>query len=234
MSSLTPLNDPSSSSSDSGLALPKLARSSDESASRPSDDNPAHFVDSLSEIMNLNLADYYKLNLNNQSKSAAAGSKTAHSDMDYYSSPSKSSSNEFSSPESSSKLNGAPSKYQSKEARLAYSQLNKSSDFGSFCDVDKEEDEEEDSNKHVTKLFVGNLPTSTTLPELLAVFKKFGPVNEKLSVVKDQNYAFIHFYHRKDAQVALREVNDSLFKDRYIRVQFSTSQGYTNNKSKSK
>ncbi len=65
------------------------------------------------------------------------------------------------------------------------------------------------------------------------MFKKFGPVNEKLSVVKDHNYAFIHFYNRKDAQVALKEVNDSLFKDRYIRVQFSTSQGYTYSKFKS-
>jgi RNA recognition motif-containing protein len=91
-----------------------------------------------------------------------------------------------------------------------------------------EETEEEHEDKHVTKFFVGNLPTSTTLPELLAVFKRLGPVNEKLSVVKDQNYAFIHFYNRDDAKVALQEINDSLFKDRYIRVQFSTSQGYTN------
>jgi RNA recognition motif-containing protein len=84
-----------------------------------------------------------------------------------------------------------------------------------------------DRDKNVTKLFVGNLPTSTTLPELLDVFKQYGAVNEKLSVVKDQNYAFIHFYNRKEAEVALEEVNDSLFKDRYIRVQFSTSQGYS-------
>lgn len=83
------------------------------------------------------------------------------------------------------------------------------------------------SDKSITKLFVGNLPTSTTLPELLAVFKKYGPVNEALSVVKDHNYAFIHFYRREDAEIALREVNDSLFKDRYIRVQFSTSKGFT-------
>jgi RNA recognition motif-containing protein len=89
------------------------------------------------------------------------------------------------------------------------------------------------SKQHITKLFVGNLPTSTTLPELLDVFKKYGPVNEKLSVVKDQNYAFIHFFNRKDAELALSEVNDSLFKDRYIRVQFSTSQGFTT-KSKGK
>lgn len=84
-----------------------------------------------------------------------------------------------------------------------------------------------------TKLFIGNLPASTRLSELLALFKKYGPVNEKLSVVKDQNYAFIHFYEESDAKRALDEVNDSLFKDRYIRVQYSTSQGHVK-KSKSK
>lgn len=88
-------------------------------------------------------------------------------------------------------------------------------------------------DKSITKLFVGNLPTSTTLPELLEVFRKYGPINEALSVVKDHNYAFIHFYRREDAEVALREVNDSLFKNRYIRVQFSTSKGFTS-KPKSK
>ena len=93
---------------------------------------------------------------------------------------------------------------------------------------------EETSRRQETKLFVGNLPMSTTLPELLEVFKKYGPVNEALSVVKDQNYAFIHFYNKKDAEIAMREVNDSLFKDRYIRVQFSTSQGYATNKSRCK
>ena len=77
-----------------------------------------------------------------------------------------------------------------------------------------------------TKLFIGNLPASTRLQELLDLFKKFGRINEKLSVVKDQNYAFIHFYNEEDAKKALIEVNDSLFKDRYIRVQYSTSQGH--------
>jgi hypothetical protein len=84
-----------------------------------------------------------------------------------------------------------------------------------------------------TKLFIGNLPASTRLCELLAIFRKYGRINEKLSVVKDQNYAFIHFYNESDAKVALDEVNDSLFKDRYIRVQFSTSQAHIK-KSKSK
>lgn len=74
-----------------------------------------------------------------------------------------------------------------------------------------------------TKLFIGNLPTNTRLCELLAVFRKYGRINEKLSVVKDQNYAFIHFYNEGDAKRALVDLNDSLFKDRYIRVQYSTS-----------
>ena len=78
--------------------------------------------------------------------------------------------------------------------------------------------------KNVTKLFVGNLPFGTTLAELLPVFKKFGPVDEKLSAVKHRDhYAFINFYNRNDAQMALQEVNNSLFKDRYLRVQFSHS-----------
>jgi RNA recognition motif-containing protein len=77
-----------------------------------------------------------------------------------------------------------------------------------------------------TKLFIGNLPSSTRLCELVSIFKKYGRVNEKLSVVKDQNYAFIHFYNEKDAEIALNELNDSLFKDRYIRVQYSTSTGH--------
>jgi RNA recognition motif-containing protein len=76
------------------------------------------------------------------------------------------------------------------------------------------------------KLFVGNLPTNTTLKELIDLFSKFGPVNEELSVVKDDNYAFIHFISESDAEMAYRELNDSFFKNRYIRVQYSTSRGH--------
>jgi RNA recognition motif-containing protein len=76
------------------------------------------------------------------------------------------------------------------------------------------------------KLFVSNLPTNTKLCELFDLFRKYGSINEKLSVVKDQNYAFIHFYNESDAKIALKDVNDSLFKNRYIRVQFSTSQAH--------
>ena len=76
------------------------------------------------------------------------------------------------------------------------------------------------------KLFVGNLPSNTKLSEIIDFFKKYGSINEKLSVVKDQNYAFVHFYNEDDAKIALKDANDSLFKNRYIRVQFSTSQAH--------
>ncbi|RNA34171.1 non-POU domain-containing octamer-binding [Brachionus plicatilis] len=76
------------------------------------------------------------------------------------------------------------------------------------------------------KLFVGNLPSNTTLDELIELFSKYGKVNRNLSVVKDDNYAFIHFYSEVDAELAHKELNDSLFKTRYIRVQYSVSQGH--------
>jgi RNA recognition motif-containing protein len=77
-----------------------------------------------------------------------------------------------------------------------------------------------------TKLFVGNLASDATLAELIELFGKYGKVNEKLCVVKDENYAFIHFYSEKDAEDACKNLNDSFFKNRYIRVQYSTSQGH--------
>ena len=83
------------------------------------------------------------------------------------------------------------------------------------------------------KLFVGNLPANTTLQELFNAFKAHGPINEQLCVVKDENYAFIHFYEEKDAEKAYKAMNDSFFKNRYIRVQYSTSQGHVK-KTKSK
>ena len=84
-----------------------------------------------------------------------------------------------------------------------------------------------------TKLFVGNLPTNTSLVEVLELFRQYGRVNEQLSTVKDDNYAFVHFYSERDAEVAQRALNDSHFKNRYIRVQYSTSKGHIK-KSKSK
>ena len=82
------------------------------------------------------------------------------------------------------------------------------------------------SNCDRKKLFIGNLPSNTTIEELVELFSRYGRVNEKLSVVKDDNYAFIHFYSEKDAEVAQLMINDSLFKNRYIRVQYSVSNGH--------
>ena len=83
------------------------------------------------------------------------------------------------------------------------------------------------------KLFVGNLPSSTGLSEVLDLFRPYGRVNEQLSTVKDDNYAFVHFYAECDAVCAQRALNDSYFRGRYIRVQYSTSRGHIK-KSKSK
>ena len=82
------------------------------------------------------------------------------------------------------------------------------------------------SSLNRTKLFVGNLSTDASLPELIDLFATYGKVNEKLCVVKDENYAFIHFYKEKDAEEACKNLNDSFYKNRYIRVQYSTSQGH--------
>ncbi len=81
------------------------------------------------------------------------------------------------------------------------------------------------SNQH-KKLFVGNLPANTSLHEVLELFRQFGRVNEQLSTVKDDNYAFIHYYSEQDAESAQKALNDSYFKNRYIRVQYSTSTGH--------
>ncbi|RNA39809.1 non-POU domain-containing octamer-binding [Brachionus plicatilis] len=79
-----------------------------------------------------------------------------------------------------------------------------------------------------TKLFVGNLPLNTTLVEMYHLFSKYGRVNMNLSIVKEDNYAFIHYYDDKEAERACAALNNSLFKNRYIRVQFSTSMGHVN------
>lgn len=172
--------------------------------------NGENLTDSLSEMMNLNLSDF-----SHNLKTSRLQTNTSSEMSEYYSSPSKSSTHDYSPPESSKfSSNGLVKDLNNNNTSL------------------NQDESDAEGDKQITKLFVGNLPTSTTLPELLAVFRKYGPVNEALSVVKDHNYAFIHFYYRKDAEVALREVNDSLFKDRYIRVQFSTSQGFTNNKNR--
>lgn len=77
-----------------------------------------------------------------------------------------------------------------------------------------------------TKLFVGNLPANTPLPELLELFTPFGPINHQLCVVKDDNYAFVHFYSNKSAEDAVRAVNGAFFHGRYLRVEYSVSDGH--------
>ena len=61
-------------------------------------------------------------------------------------------------------------------------------------------------------LISGNLPANTSLEELVAKFGEHGAVNEQLSVVKDDNYAFVHFWSEFDAERAYLALNDSFFK----------------------
>lgn len=81
-----------------------------------------------------------------------------------------------------------------------------------------------------TKLFVGNLPDGTTLFELIELFKPYGHVNHRLSVVKDDNYAFVHFYTERAAELALHAVNGVWFRNRYLRVEYSVSNGHLSRK----
>ena len=90
-----------------------------------------------------------------------------------------------------------------------------------------------DNSHDAKKLFVGNLPANTNFNEIMELFKQYGCVNEHLSTVKEDNYAFIHYYSEKDAESAQRSLNNSYFKSRYIRVQYSHSNGHIK-KSKSK
>ena len=184
----------------------------------------------------LNIGDFYQQLSNHSSRLNSKSSSNDNSDYIFnsISSPTKSPIND---PQVSSPESTKTSSHQTAVFRQRIPISNSFSNNLAAPNFQVEHQQifpEAEENNQNTKLFVGNLPTSTTLPELLTVFRKHGPVNEKLSVVKDRNYAFIHFYNRKDAQLAMEEVNDSLFKDRYIRVQFSTSKNYTsNNKNRS-
>lgn len=77
-----------------------------------------------------------------------------------------------------------------------------------------------------TKLFVGNLPDGTTLMELFELFKPYGHINHQLCVVKEGNYAFIHYFSEKAAEQALHGVNGVWFRNRYLRVEYSVSSGH--------
>lgn len=77
-----------------------------------------------------------------------------------------------------------------------------------------------------TKLFVGNISSDTTLTDLYELFAPYGDLNYQLSVLKDDNYAFIHFYKEQSAQEAIRGLNGVLYKNRYIRVEYSNSDGH--------
>lgn len=81
-------------------------------------------------------------------------------------------------------------------------------------------------NTDRTKLFVGNLSGDTTLTDLFELFGQFGNLNYQLSALKDDNYAFIHYFNERSAEEAIRCLNGTYFKNRYIHVEYSNSDGH--------
>jgi RNA recognition motif-containing protein len=50
------------------------------------------------------------------------------------------------------------------------------------------------------------------------VFRQFGPIYEEETFVKNRNYGFVRFRHRKHAEMAKREMNNKVLGARAIRI----------------
>jgi len=72
----------------------------------------------------------------------------------------------------------------------------------------------------VTKIYVGNLPESCRRSELMALFEKYGGVDE-CDVVK--NYGFVHMGCDAEAKVAIDNLHNSDFMGSTITVEVSHS-----------
>jgi len=69
-----------------------------------------------------------------------------------------------------------------------------------------------------TNLFIGDLDPSITSAQLREVFRQFGPIYEEETFVKNRNYGFVRFRHRKHAEMAKREMNNKVLGARAIRI----------------
>jgi RNA recognition motif-containing protein len=73
------------------------------------------------------------------------------------------------------------------------------------------------------KLYVGNLPYSTTESELRVLLGEFGEINE-LSLVRDKytgeskGFAFVEMKKNADADKVIKALNGSVFQGRNIKV----------------
>lgn len=67
------------------------------------------------------------------------------------------------------------------------------------------------------KLFVGNLDYAVTREELEKLFSSYGEIRE-LSVIEGKGFAFIEMSNQSEAEAAKKELNESYFRGRNIRV----------------
>jgi len=69
-----------------------------------------------------------------------------------------------------------------------------------------------------TNLFIGDLDSTITSEQLREVFRQYGPIYEEETFVKNRNYGFVRFRHRKHAEQAKREMNNTILGSRAIRI----------------
>jgi RNA recognition motif-containing protein len=67
------------------------------------------------------------------------------------------------------------------------------------------------------KLFIGNLDYAVTREELEQLFSNYGEVRE-VNVIQGKGFGFIEMSNQSEAEAAKKELNESFFKGRTIRV----------------
>lgn len=67
------------------------------------------------------------------------------------------------------------------------------------------------------KLFIGNLDYAVTRDDLAELFSPYGEVRE-VSVIEGKGFGFIEMSNQSEAEAAKKELNESFFKGRTIRV----------------
>ena len=67
------------------------------------------------------------------------------------------------------------------------------------------------------KLFIGNLDYAVTREELERLFSNYGEVRE-VNVIEGKGFGFIEMSNQSEAEAAKKELNESFFKGRTIRV----------------
>ncbi len=67
------------------------------------------------------------------------------------------------------------------------------------------------------KLFIGNLDYTVTREDLEQLFSTYGEVRE-VSVIEGKGFGFIEMSNQAEAEAAKKELNETFFKGRNIRV----------------